>query len=100
MTAIVLAFGSKSSFEQANNEVTRRGLAYHAFPSGLMRASSTSYYRRWLLKNLPSVTPANSVMVVPLCSETKSDAPDLICDLALSVTEPEAVTGYVIGDDE
>lgn len=100
MTAIVLTFGNTSGFEQANTELNRRGLTCHAFPFGLARGSSSSFYRRWLMKHLPGVTPAKSVMVVPLCSETKTQAPDLLCDLALAVTEPETVTGYVIGDEE
>ena len=100
MTAIVLAFHNRMTFDQASTELNRRGLQCHAFPIGLVREKSASFYRRWLLKNLPSVTPANSLMVVPLCNETISSAPDLICDLALSVTEPESVTGYLIGDEE
>lgn len=99
MTAIVLTFHNDKTFEQASLEISRRGLECHAFPVGLMRESSMSFYRRWLLKNLPSVTPANSVVVVPLHGDDQANGPDLICDLALAVTEPEAVTGYVIGDD-
>jgi len=100
MTAIVLAFHNSISFEQATCEANRRGLQCHSFPLGLLREKSASFYRRWLLKNLPIVSPAHSLMVVTLCNETRSSAPDLICDLALSVTEPESVTGYLIGDEE
>ncbi|KAF0196208.1 MAG: hypothetical protein FD169_1076 [Bacillota bacterium] len=100
MTAIVLTFHNRISFEQASCEINRRGLQCHAFPLGLLREKSASFYRRWLLKNLPSVTPASSLMVVPLFCEAKSSAPDLICDLALSLTEPESVTAYLIGDNE
>lgn len=99
MTAIVLAFHNKHSYDQASIEAIRRGFDCHGFPIGVTRGQNTSFYRKWLLKNLPTVMPANSVMVVPLNKDTREQAPDILCDLALSVDEPENVTGYVICDE-
>ena len=99
MTALVLTFVDHNGMEQAQSAAVSRGLDCHAFPQGLMRLGSNSFYRRWLARRLPGVLPSPSVMVVPLMEMTKSDnAPSLLFDLALSVSRPEEVTGYVISD--
>lgn len=99
MTAIVLTFHNKQSYYQASDEASRRGFQCHGFPVGVTQGQNASFYRKWLIKNLPTVMPANSVMVVPLTHSTREQAPDILCDLALSVDEPESVTGYVICDE-
>ncbi|HSL93067.1 MAG TPA: hypothetical protein VK905_00515 [Bacillota bacterium] len=99
MTALVLTFSDHNCMEQAQSAAASRGLDCHAFPQGLMKRGSNSFYRRWLTRRLPNVLPYPSVMVVPLMELAKSDnAPSLLFDLALSVSRPEEVTGYVISD--
>ncbi|MDP3058115.1 MAG: hypothetical protein Q8N36_01460 [bacterium] len=100
LTAIVLTFNDASSYAQTTLELEKRGLPMYAFPRGIMQASSTSFYRRYLIRNLPAVLTAHFLMVLPIAdNQLEEHASDLMFDLALSIDEPEDVTGYLLSAD-